>query len=244
MAAQSNGQPATGAHRTNREFADQLTAWGFAQRKVDGVHLVFRGPHGGTLRVIRSLLGRADTHVVEKAARLAGVAVDRFWEGPDGPAPEPQHAVYPADTARPRRAADRDRVTSLVLGVHAEADRPLGFDQVVELAGARITRDQARTASAQLCREGNLDRIRSGVYQWSGGARSRSHPATATPSATATFPARQQALPIPAKPTHTSATELFDQLFPSGVRITAELLADFERWAELTEKLAQHAQAS
>ncbi|MGL5825192.1 MAG: hypothetical protein ACRCYU_10320 [Nocardioides sp.] len=39
-------------------------------------------------------------------------------------------------------------------------------------------------------------------------------------------------------------TELFDQLFPSGVRMTAELLADYERWAELTQKLAQHAQAS
>lgn len=35
-----------------------------------------------------------------------------------------------------------------------------------------------------------------------------------------------------------------EELFPSGVRMTAELLADFERWAELTEKLAEHANAS
>ncbi|UJW36910.1 hypothetical protein L3Q67_45410 (plasmid) [Saccharothrix sp. AJ9571] len=243
MAGQSNGQPSTGTHRTNREFVAQLTAWNFAQRKVDGVHLVFRGPHGGTLRVLRSLLGRTDAPLVEKAARLAGVTVDRFWVGPEGPAPQSRPADASADAAQPRRAADRDRVTSLVLGVHAEADRPLGFDQVVELAGAWVTRDQVRTASAQLCREGDLDRIRSGVYQWSGGVRAHSPSAPpATPSTSAA--AQQQALPIPAKATPTSATELFEQLFPSGVRMTAELLADFERWAELTEKLAAHAQAS
>lgn len=245
MAGQSNGQPSTGTHRMNRELVEQLTAWDFAQRKVDGVHLVFRGPHGGTLRVIRSLLGRADAQVAEKAARLAGVTVDRFWVGPDAPVSEPQRAVSSADAARTRRAADRDRVTSLVLSVHAQADRPLGFDQVVELAGARVTRDQVRTASAQLCREGDLDRIRSGVYQWSGGVRYHSQSATpAAPSAPAFPKARQQTLPTPTKATHTSATQLFDQLFPSGVRMTAELLADFERWAELTEKLAEHAQAS
>lgn len=35
-----------------------------------------------------------------------------------------------------------------------------------------------------------------------------------------------------------SAVELFEQLFPTGVRMTAGLLADFEQWAQLTEKLA------
>jgi hypothetical protein len=40
---------------------EQLTTWGFTQRKEGGVHIVFRGPHGGTLRVIRSLLSRVDT---------------------------------------------------------------------------------------------------------------------------------------------------------------------------------------
>ncbi|MGL5866864.1 MAG: hypothetical protein ACRCYX_13530 [Dermatophilaceae bacterium] len=49
---------------------------------------------------------------------------------------------------------------------------------------------------------------------------------------------------MPTRAAHASATELFDQLFPAGVRMTAELLADYERWAELTQKLAQHAQAS
>jgi hypothetical protein len=151
MAGQSNHQPSTGTPRTNREFAEQLTAWDFAQRKVDGVHLVFRGPHGGTLRVIRSLAGRADTPVVEKAARLAGVTVDRFWAGPVGSLPEPQQS--------------------------------------------------GRTVSA-------------------------------TSSTNA------------ARPSRASVTELFDQLFPSGVRMTADLLADYERWAELTEKLAEHARAS
>lgn len=244
MAEQSNGQPFTGEHRTNREFVEQLAAWGFVQRKVDGVHIVLRGPHGGTLRVIRSLLGRAEAGRVEKAASLAGVTVERFWAGPDGATPEPRHTVASADAAQPRPAPARDRVTSLVLGVHAQADRPLGFDQVVELAGGRVTREQVRTASAQLCREGDLDRIRSGVYQWSDGVRSRSQSATTAPSSTpATLPA-QQALPISATTRHASAAELFDQLFPSGVRMTAELLADFERWTELTEKLAQHAHAS
>lgn len=252
MAGQPNHQPSTGTPRTNREFAEQLTAWDFAQRKVDGAHLVFRGPHGGTLRVLRSLTGRADTSVVEKAARLAGVTVDRFWAGPAGPMPEPQQsrhtvsAVSSTETARPRRTTDRDRITSLVLSVHAQADRPLGFDQVVKLADARVTRDQVHTASAQLCREGDLDRIRPGVYQWSDGVRSHTRSATtAVPSA---LPARQQiqqqAPPMPDKARRTSATELFDQLFPTGVRMTADLLADFERWAELTEKLAEHARAS
>ena len=35
-----------------------------------------------------------------------------------------------------------------------------------------------------------------------------------------------------------SAAELFDQLFPSGVQMTGELLADLEQWARLISKLA------
>jgi len=34
------------------------------------------------------------------------------------------------------------------------------------------------------------------------------------------------------------AAELFSQLFPSGVHMTGELLADLEQWAYLTSKLA------
>ena len=68
-----NGHDFTGPHPTCREFVAQLTAWGFTQRGQDHVHTVFRGPRGGTLRVIRSQLGRADPALVEKAARLAGV---------------------------------------------------------------------------------------------------------------------------------------------------------------------------
>jgi hypothetical protein len=41
-----------------------------------------------------------------------------------------------------------------------------------------------------------------------------------------------------------SSTEPFDQLFPHGVRMTAELPADFERWSQLTEKRAAYAEAS
>ena len=236
----SDGQPFTGAHPTNREFVEQLRAWGFTQRKEDGVHVTFRGPKGGTVRVIRSQLGRADTVAADKAARLAGVTAAQFWAGP----PQPGHQAQPAGgAATPRRrrtGSTRDRITSLVLALHAAVDRPLGFDQVVELSGNRVTRAQVRTASAVLCREGDLDRIRSGVYQWSAGQR----------AAVRHIPAARRALPrqapvppeqarLPAHPPgRISAAELFGQLFPAGVQMTAELLADLEQWARLTSKLA------
>jgi hypothetical protein len=35
-----------------------------------------------------------------------------------------------------------------------------------------------------------------------------------------------------------AAAELFGQLFPAGVQMTAELLSDLEQWARLTSKLA------
>jgi hypothetical protein len=41
-------------------------------------------------------------------------------------------------------------------------------------------------------------------------------------------------------PGRVSAAELFGQLFPSGVQMTEELLADLEQWARLTGKLAAH----
>jgi hypothetical protein len=241
-------QQDTSTHHTNQEFTDQLAAWGFAPRKEDGPHTVYRGPHGGTVRVIRSKLGRADPARVAKAARLARVTTERFWAGPSQAAGQDHRA-----SRSPRRhpAATRDRVTSLVLGIHAAADRPLGFDQVVDLAGGRVTRAQVRTASAQLCREGDLDRIRSGVYQWSAGARAL-RPATARGAPVpeprnARPPAPQPAEAAPATSSSTggtSAAELFGQLFPGGVRMTAEVLADFERWAELTERLITHATPS
>ncbi len=109
------------------------------------MHVVFRGPNGGTVRVIRSQLGRADTIAADKTARLAGVTAAQFWAGP----PQPGHQAPPAGAAatpRRRTGSTRDRITSLVLALHAAADRPLGFDQVVELSGNRVTRAQVRTA--------------------------------------------------------------------------------------------------
>jgi hypothetical protein len=182
-----DGQDFAGPHPTCREFVAQLTAWGFTQRGHDHVHTVFRGPRGGTLRVIRSQLGRADPDLVEKAVRLAGVTPAQFWSGPEHDATP----VPPPDTPRAasipsrRKRATHDSVISLVLAIHAEADRPLGFDQVVQLSGNRVTRAQVSTASSSLCRDGHLDRIRSGVYQWSAGQRAAArkipaprHPAT------------------------------------------------------------------
>lgn len=176
----SDGQPFTGAHPTNREFVEQLRAWGFTRRKEDGVHVVFRGPKGGTVRVIRSQLGRADTVAADKAARLAGVTAAQFWAGPPQPSHQAQ-AAGGAATPRRRTGSTRDRITSLVLALHAAVDRPLGFDQVVELSGNRVTRAQVRTASAVLCREGDLDRIRSGVYQWSAGQRAAARHISGSP---------------------------------------------------------------
>lgn len=231
-----------GAHPTNREFVDQLAAWGFTRRKEEGVHLVFRGPHGGTLRVIRSLLGRVDTDRVDKAARLVRVTAAQFWDGPEAVAAAARRPVLDTDPAR-RRAASTDRVTSVVLGVHASEDRPLGFDQVVALAGGKVTREQVRTASAQLCREGDLDRIRSGVYQWAEGARARNRQETPAPppAADAAQPAARLGT-VPNVPN--AAAMLFNQLFPAGIRMTAEAVVDVARWTELTEKLVSYAEAS
>jgi len=179
-----------GPHPTCREFVARLAAWGFTERGEEHVHTVFRGPHGGRLRVIRSQLGRADPALVEKAARLAGVPPAQFWTGPQ---PEGDPAP-PQDTAEGscggRKRAAHDSIMSLVLAIHAEADRPLGFDQVAELAGNRVTRAQVSAASSALCRDGQLDRIRAGVYQWAAGQRA----ATTPPAAPA---ARQGACPRP-----------------------------------------------
>ena len=84
-----------GAHPTARDFVEQLGAWGFhrrdGRRGEDGVHLLYRGPHGGTLRVLRSLYGRADLDLVEKAARFVDVTPEQFWAGPPPPPPPPPH---------------------------------------------------------------------------------------------------------------------------------------------------------
>jgi hypothetical protein len=188
--------------------------------------------------VLRSQLGRADPALAGKAARLAGVTAAQFWAGPQAPDPAAPAAAGTAGSGRAsrRRRTGRDSVISLVLAVHAEADRPLGFDQVAGLAGNRVTRAQVSAASAALCRDGQLDRIRSGVYQWSAGQRA---------AARRPAPPRAQQPVLPLEPEDAPASsgrglgagELFSQLFPSGVQLTGELLADLEQWARLTSKL-------
>jgi hypothetical protein len=240
-----NGQNFAGPHPTCREFVAQLTAWGFTQRGDDHVHTVFRGPRGGALRVIRSQLGRADPALVDKAARLADVTPAQFWSGPQRQATSasPRDTTRAAGTSSRRKRAAHDSVISLVLAIHSEADRPLGFDQVVELSGNRVTRAQVSTASSTHYQDGQLARIRSGVYQWSAGQRAAARKIPAPRRPAEPFP--QQAL-MPAEPTapaarhpgHISAAELFSQLFPDGVQMTGELFADLEQWARLTSKLA------
>jgi hypothetical protein len=239
-----DGQEFAGPHPTCREFVAQLTAWGFTARRDDHVHTIFRGPTGGTLRVIRSQLGRADPALVEKAARLAGVTPEQFWSGPE------RQAIPPSlpDTARAGRTAARrkraahDSIVCLVLAIHAEADRPLGFDQVVELSGHRVTREQVSTASSALCRDGQLDRIRSGVYQWSQGQRAaaRRIPAARRPAELlpqhSLMPAESTGLPA-CEPVSLPLAELFSRLFPDGVQVTGELFADLEQLLRLTSKL-------
>lgn len=51
----------------------------------------------------------------------------------------------------------------------------------------------------------------------------------------------QRSGPTPPTPT---AAELFELLFPNGVQMTAERLAEFEQWAELTGRLTGHARTS
>lgn len=234
----------TGAHPTARDFQNQLQAWGFTRRGEDGVHLVYRARGGGRIKLLRSLAGRADADLVAKAARYAGVTVEQFWAGPDS-IPDTS-TTPPATSSRRRRAtARRDSAPALVLAVHTKADRPLGFDEVVDLCGGRVTRDQVRAASATLCRDRHLDRIRSGVYQWAAGTRATRIP---TPSPATELHYLPAPAPVvadaPPPSSDTAATELFVQLFPTGVRMTPELFADFERWTRLTEKLTNQADAS
>lgn len=277
MSEQLDTATFTGAHPTARDLVAQLEVWGFTRRPArratergtEGVHLVFRGPRGGTVRVLRSLMGRADAGVAAKAARLASVDVAQFWAGPASENGTTENADIKNDTVEAdtvgaagasavaelsarRGSATRDRIIALVLGVHTSVDRPLGFDQVVALCPEVITRDQVRSASAVLCRDGQLERIRSGVYQWADGVRTARRPAVPAPAplprpvapAVTSAPPPRPARPATCPAAHLSAAELFERLFPHGVRITGEVLADFEQWAALTEKLTAYADAS
>lgn len=237
-----NEETFTGAHPTAREFYEQLLAWGFTTRREDGVHLVLRGPHGGTVRLLRSLTGRAAAELVDKAARLADSTVDQFWDGP----PPATSDLSEQNPSRRRRGEGQDSATSVVLAIHVKAGRPLGFDEVVRLSGERISRSQVRHASSVLCRDGDLDRVRAGVYQWAGHATTEP-PAPAAAPAIRVVPDPAASAPTNAAPAdmrHSEAVELFNQLFPDGVTMTADLFADLQSWTTLTERLRSHTRAS
>ena len=85
------------------------------------------------------------------------------------------------------------------------------------------------------------------AYRWSAGQRAaRRIPAARRPPRRRDPPSVGRLLPSPEpaggfparQPGRMPAAELFSQLFPSGVQMTAELLADLEQWARLTSKLA------
>lgn len=224
-----DAQQFAGPHPTCREFAAKMAEWGFRQCSQTDVHTIFRGPHGGRVRVLRSQTGRADPIVVEKVVRLASLTPEQFWAGPHGqstsvPQPKPGRG---SQVPRRKPPAGRDAVTSRILAIHAEVDRPLGFDQVAEMAG--VTRGQAATASAALCRDGQLHRIRSGVYQWSEGQLAAARRIPASPPVQPVPPVDQPAPAQMANP--------FSHLVPAGVQLNGELLADLEQWARLTRKL-------
>src|SRR5262249_36761924 len=191
-----------------------------------------------------------------RAARLAQVDLGAFLAGPTADPPlvagvgpgtdAAQHAVSTARAvpsqprAKPRDL--RDSVVALVLTTHAKHDRPMRFEEIVDLCGGRVTRTQISEASAHLCRAGHLDRICDGVYQWAGGARQRSQssdapaqPYAPTPQFTGAGPA--QTAPSTLEP----VDELFARLFPDGIRMTPQLLRDLQAWADLTRTLAAHA---
>jgi hypothetical protein len=253
-----------GPHPTTREFAELLERWGFKPirgRQPDQHHRTLRGPHGGRIQLLASLQGRADAGQVARAARLAQVDLPTFLAGPAagrpsapgpdrgtgelvGPGPQPPTTAAAARPPRPNPArtskARGDSVVALVLTTHARHDRPLRFDEVVDLCGGRVTRAQVSVASANLCRAGQVDRICEGVYQWAHGARKQSGLAPAHPPA---MPPRN-ATADPGRPPSTAVDpvdELFARLFPDGVRMTPTLLRDLQRWTDLTRALAAHA---
>lgn len=260
--------PRDDPHLTVGDLAGLLERWSFrpaSERHPDQHHITYRGPHGGRIKILASLQGRADANKVAAAARLARVDVETFLSGPpqddedDDPAPptgEPQTepsggATRPISTrtARTLPAGQRgDSVVAQVLVIHVRHDRPMRLGEVVELCGGRVTRQQVSEASAHLCRTGHLDRIRKGVYQWAAGQRAMTDalaatalPATALPpSSTPT-----EAPPVAAAPATTAAVDpvnkLFECLFPNGLLMTPELVRDVQRWTELTENLAAYA---
>lgn len=95
-----------------------------------------------------------------------------------------------------------------------------------------MTRAQVSTASSALCRDGQLDRIRSGVYQWS--ASQRAPPGQISAARRAPPPAGslapESAAASARQPGRMPTAELFSQLFPDGIQMTGELLADLEQW--------------
>jgi hypothetical protein len=253
------------------EFHQRLELWGFVHRRNEIQHEVLRGPNGGTIRVNRSQNGSADPSQVKKAAGLLTISEDEFWSGVHNPQVQPSVSIEPTPIRPSRDSApepirykrpDSDTFTATVLSIHCAEDRPLSFDTVVQIgraSGHSVSRIQVMSASANLCREGDLRRIRSGVYQWSGGALFKGRPPSSTVDLRITHEAGIGTArdPLPsigeapgpsggapdleggagsAPVAALTSMEMFELLFPNGITMTADLFEDFENWKRLTEK--------
>lgn len=223
------------APHTAQAFHQALAKWRFRDPKPEGQRTRYRGPSGGTLRVNNSRNGMADPQQVAKAAEILGITVAKFWG-------EPSRSERP----RPVTRKKIDSYTATVLSIHTAEDRPMSFDQVVKIAhdmGYDVTRDRVSQASSTLCKGDDLRRIRSGVYQWAGGKlinRGRgdhivdinvnSDVASRTPTAVA------DQIVVRAPVPNVSVDDVFDLLFPNGVKIKLDDTADLEEWRRLTGK--------
>lgn len=263
MSGQLDPDTFNGAHPSTAQFVELLVAWGFRRRKDTGTHVVFRGPNGGVLRMPRQTSGRANPVQVSKAARLAGVSVTQLLAGPlasaepvTAPAPIHASAATPTPTTPPakRKGArrprnGRDSLTCRVLAVHSTAGRPLSFEEVAAACGDDVTRTQVVQVSSKLCRDGHLEKVRTGYYQWPTDqpqAEERPAPVAPPPVAITTL---RPAAPARDRRREARKARLAERMFPDGLPAMsaaefAELDAHLEHWVDLADRLTGHAEAS
>ena len=129
---------------------------------------------------------------------------------------------------------------AVVYGIHINAGKPLAFDEVVVRAGGRLTRGQVANASATLCRDGLLDRIRRGIYQRSSTTRPGGRNSERLSVATEQVPHPRPVSTPPPELSAITEADVLARLFPDGVTITAADLPDLRQFLDLAAKLVDH----